>query len=149
MEYGIKVTNCGEVDAYASKIVDYMSSEFKFSSELNKDWYQSGENIYNASLANEKIPAGESREVKLILTKQMTEDNTGLINNTAEIAEQYNEAGFEDTNSTPGNKKQGENDMSSADIIISVKTGAVTYVAWTIVIIAIIGLGVFIIKKKF
>ena len=148
VEYGIKVTNCGEVDAYASKIVDYMSSEFKFSSELNKDWYQSGENIYNASLANEKIPAGESREVKLILTKQMTEDNTGLINNTAEIAEQYNEAGFEDTNSTPGNKKQGENDMSSADIIISVKTGAVTYVAWTIVIIAIIGLGVFIIKKK-
>ena len=119
VEYGIKVTNCGEVDAYASKIVDYMSDEFKFSSELNKDWYQADGNLYNSSLANEKIPAGESRELKLVLTKQMTEDNTGLVNNTAEIAEQYNESGFEDTNSTPKNKKQGENDMSSADIIIS------------------------------
>lgn len=148
VEYGIKVTNCGEVDAYASKIVDYMSDEFKFSSELNKDWYQADGNLYNSSLANEKIPAGESRELKLVLTKQMTEDNTGLVNNTAEIAEQYNESGFEDTNSTPKNKKQGENDMSSADIIISVKTGAVTYIALTIIIIAIIGLGVYIINKK-
>lgn len=36
VEYTIKVTNEGEVDAYVRKIADYLSSDYKFSSELNK-----------------------------------------------------------------------------------------------------------------
>lgn len=151
VEYAIKVTNCGEVDAYANKIVDYLSNDFKFSSEMNKDWYQSNGYIYNSSLANQKIPAGESRILTLVVTKAMTEDNTGRINNTAEIAEQYNELGFEDNNSTPGNKAQGENDMSSADVIISIKTGATTYVTIILTIIitsALIAYFILKINKK-
>ena len=148
VEYGIKVTNCGEVDAYVTKVADYLAEGMKFSSELNKDWYQSGNNIYNNSLANEKIAAGESKILTLTVTKAMTEDNTGRINNTAEIAEQYNDLGFEDTNSTPGNKAQGENDMGVADVIISIKTGAITYIMLTITILAIIGAGAYFIVKK-
>ena len=145
IEYEIKVTNIGEIDGYVRKVVDYVPNDLKFSSELNKDWYQSGSDLYNASLANERIPAGESRTVKLTLTKAMTEDNTGLINNTAEIAESYNELGIKDSKSTAGNKTQGESDYGSADTILSLKTGAETYIAITAVAIAILGIVVFVI----
>lgn len=145
IEYEIKVTNIGEIDGYVRKVVDYVPNDLKFSSELNKDWYQSGSDLYSASLANERIPAGESRTVKLTLTKAMTEDNTGLINNTAEIAESYNELGIKDSKSTAGNKTQGESDYGSADTILSLKTGAETYIAITAIAIAILGIVVFVI----
>ena len=149
IEYKLKVTNIGDVDGYVRKIVDYMPNDLKFSSELNTDWYQSGDNLYNISLANEKIVAGESREVTLTLTKSMTEDNTGLINNTAEIAESYNELGLADSKSTSGNKVQGEEDYSSADAILSLKTGGEVYLAITIIVVAILGITAFIaIRKK-
>ena len=150
IEYEIKVTNIGEIDGYVRKIADYMPSDLKFSSELNKDWYQSGTDLYNTSLANEKIPAGNSRTVKLTLTKAMTENNTGLINNTAEIAESYNELGIKDSKSTAGNKAQGENDYGSADAILSLKTGEDMYIAIIAVIVAMLGLIAFavIIKRQ-
>ena len=138
IEYKIRVTNVGEVEGYAKKIVDYMPNDLKFSSELNKDWYKTNTGLYNSSLANEKIAAGESKELTLVLTKSMTENNTGLVNNTAEIAEAYNELGLADSNSTPGNKTQGENDMSSADVIISIKTGEKIFYITLIVVITLV-----------
>lgn len=138
IEYKIRVTNVGEVEGYAKKIVDYMPNDLKFSSELNKDWYKTNTGLYNSSLANEKIAAGESKELTLVLTKSMTENNTGLVNNTAEIAEAYNELGLADSNSTPGNKTQGENDMSSADVIISIKTGEIVFYTTIIAVITIV-----------
>lgn len=148
IEYEIKVTNIGEVDGYVRKIVDYMPSDLKFSSELNKDWYQTGTDLYNTSLANEKITAGQSRSVKLTLTKAMTENNTGLINNTAEIAESYNELGIADSKSTPGNRVNGESDYGSADAILSLKTGGEVYIVITIIAIIVLGIPTFIIVRK-
>ena len=40
VEYTIRVTNVGEVPGYVGKIVDYVSTEYKFNSELNSDWYE-------------------------------------------------------------------------------------------------------------
>lgn len=138
IEYKIRITNAGEIDGYVKKIADYMPNDLKFKSELNKDWYQKDSALYNSSLANEKIAAGESKEVTLTLIKTMTENNTGLVNNTAEIAEAYNELGISDSNSTPGNKTQGENDMSSADVIISIKTGEIVFYTTIIAVITIV-----------
>lgn len=149
VEYKIVVTNQGEVVGYARRIADYVSTELKFSSELNKDWYQSGNILYNASLANEEIQPGESKEITLTLTKTMTEENTGLIPNTAEIVEDYNELGLSDSNSTPGNNTNGENDQGSAEVILTIRTGAVVYTSIAIVIIAVLAVvAVIIIKKK-
>ena len=149
VEYKIKVTNDGEVAGYIKKIQDYVSSDFKFSSELNKDWYQSGSDLYNNSLANVKLEPGQSKEITLILTKQMTENNTGLINNTAEIAESYNEQGLKDNDSTEGNRVKGEDDMGSADLILSIKTGQVVETILVILsTIIIIGAGAYIITRK-
>lgn len=151
IEYKITVTNEGGVAGYAKKIVDYMPSNMKFSSELNKDWYtaDNGTNLYNTSLANTLIQPGETKEITLLLTMKVTNSNMGIINNTAEIAESYNDLGLADLDSTPSNKVQNEDDMSSADAIIGTKTGEVyIYITLTFAIIAILGAGIYFIKKK-
>ena len=79
----------------------------------------------------------------------MTENNTGLINNTAEIAESYNEQGLKDNDSTEGNRVKGEDDMGSADLILSIKTGQVVETILVILsTIIIIGAGAYIITRK-
>lgn len=132
IEYNIKVTNIGETAGYVKNIVDYIPSSLTFNSNLNKKWYKNGKNIYTKSLANTKIEPGESKTLKLIMTKKMTESNTGLINNKAEIISSYNVMGEEGTNNS-------ENNTGSADVIISVSTGtAISYLIITFMISLVI-----------
>ncbi len=151
VEYKIRVTNEGGVAGYAKKIVDYLPSDMKFNSSLNKDWYtgDNGANLYNASLANTLIQPGETKEVTLLLTRKITASNMGIVNNTAEIAESYNDLGLEDIDSTAANKVQNEDDYSSADVIIGTKTGEVyLYILLTITTIGIFAVGIYFINKK-
>lgn len=150
VEYKIKVSNEGAISGFVKKIVDYMPSEMKFNSELNKDWYTSENGLlYNSSLANSIINPGESKEVTLLLTKKMTEDNLGLYHNEAEIYESYNDLGIEDIDSKPGNRLANEDDISSADVLITLKTGeTIMFVGLTITILTTIGIGAYFIKKK-
>ena len=134
LEYTIKVKNNGEIAGYAKNVKDYLSNGLTFSSELNPDWYLSGNELYTSKFSNETINPGEEKEVKLILTKTMTNENTGVVNNRAEIVEAYNEYGIADSNSTPNNNMAGENDLGSADVIIGVSTGG-TILAYVILVI--------------
>ncbi len=148
VEYKIKITNEGETDGYVRSVVDYLSSDYKFSSELNKDWYQSNGKLYNTSLANEKIQAGETKELTLTVTKQLTENNMGLISNTAELEEVYNEQGLADKDSVAGNNTAGEDDYGKADLILSIKTGQVVATVSIIVVsILVIVAGAIIVTK--
>ena len=143
MEYKIRVTNEGSVEGYVKKIVDKVPSEFKFSADSNKDWYlgTNGE-VYNTSLANTIIKPGETKEVTLVLTKKMTESGTGIVHNTAEIAEVYNEYGVD-------NIINNDTTRSAADVVIAVKTGkGITYVSLIFVIIAFMGVGIYFINNK-
>ena len=116
---------------------------------MNKDWYQSDGDLYTTSLANEKLAPGESKEVKLIVTKQMTESNIGLISNRAEIVESYNELGLSDIDSIAGNKEKGEDDMGEAEVILSIRTGEiVATISLIITTIAIILVGSYLISRK-
>lgn len=149
--YKIVVKNEAGIANYVKKIVDYIPKDMKFSAELNKDWYQSSNgDIYNSSLANTLLQPGESKEVTLTLSRKMTDSNTGVVNNNAEIYEVYNEEGIKDKDSTPANKISSEDDMSAADVVISVKTGdAIIYTAIIATVISLgIGLSAYIIKKK-
>lgn len=150
IEYKILVTNEGNVSGYAKNIVDYKPSDTNFNSSLNTNWYAGNDGcIYSKSLENEVINPGETKEIKLVLTKQMNANNTGIVNNTAEIKESYNEQGLEDRDSTPGNKAQGEDDIGLADTIISVKTGGPAfYIMLGIVILVILSVGIYFIKTK-
>lgn len=150
IEYKIKVTNEGEVAGYVKKIVDYIPNGMKFNSELNPEWYiaDSG-NAFNASLANTLIKPGETKEVTLVLTRKMTDENTGTVNNIAEIYEASNDLGLQDIDSTVANKVQTEDDYSSADVIIGVRTGEVyIYIMITLTSIIILGVGIYLINKK-
>lgn len=151
VEYKFTITNEGGIAGYVKKLADYLPEELKFNSELNKDWYEGKDGvIYNASLANTIINPGESKEVTLILTKNMNgDDDFGLINNSAEIYETSNDYGALDVDSTPGNKATNEDDYSTANVLTSVKTGdIVIYTTLIVTIIAIVGVGIYMIKKK-
>ena len=127
-----------------------MDNGLEFNSELNPNWYLSEGNLYTNSLSNEKIEPGQTKEIKLILTKKMTEDNIGIVNNRAEIAQYYNELGKLDIDSTPNNLAQNEDDLGVADVIISISTGIRT-VGYTILILINTGLiifAVYLIFKK-
>jgi len=149
VEYKIVVTNEGAIPGYAKKVVDYLPKDLKFSSELNTDWYAGNDgNVYSNKLANDEIKPGESREITLVLTKQMTENTLGASRNTAEIYETYNVLGKADIDSVPGNKSQNEDDTSSADLVLSIVTGKVaTYTGIVIASIALIAFGAYEVKK--
>ena len=143
IEYTMTITNNGNVAGYAKKIVDYLPSELEFSSNLNKDWYVSGDTVICTGLENDIINPGESKEVKLVLTKKMTDNGTGTVSNKAAITETYNDQGLLDETS------ENDDTNSTANVIIGIKTGGpVTYVVLTLTILAIAACGAYIINKK-
>ena len=149
MRYSIQVTNTGDVAGYVQNIIDYMPSDLKFKSELNSDWYESNGALYNTSLSNTAIQPGESKNINLVLVKNVNETNTGTVVNTAEIGKASNALELDDIDSTPNNKKADEDDYGKAEVIISVKTGSVVMYIFTIFLsLAIIALGTYIINKK-
>ena len=143
------MTNEGELAGYANEIVDYMPSDLSFNSELNKNWYQlTGGELYSKELSNDVINPGEAKTLTLTLIKSMNQNNTGTSINTAEITKATNDFSLKDIDSTPGNKVSKEDDISTAQVIISIRTGAiVTYTLLIVIIMVIIALGVYFIKK--
>ena len=150
VEYNITITNEGKVAGYAEEIIDYIPEGMAFSSDLNPNWYVGADgNLYTTSLANTIINPGESKVITLTLTRRMTGENVGTVVNTAEISKTYNEYGLEDGDSTPGNRKDGEDDISTATVLLAMSTGReiASFIGITVGVIAIIGLAVFVIKK--
>ena len=140
IEYKLKVTNIGDIAGYANRIVDYIPQTLNFSTNLNKEWYKSGEYIYNVSLTNSKIEPGETKEIDLILTKAMTSSNTGLVNNQAEIELSSNDYGVEDKTKEKG----------SADVLLLISTGsAISYTITVLTIIVSILGTAYLINRKF
>ena len=59
-----------------------------------------------------------------------------------------NELGLADSNSIPGNRTNGENDMGSADVLLGIRTGGAVYIGGTIAIITVLGIIAFVIIRK-
>ena len=150
VEYQIEVKNNGAVPGTATVIADYLPKGLKFNSEMNTNWYQGTDgNLYTEELKDIMLEPGESKQVKLVLTKAMTSNSTGTFTNAAEIYEDKNDFGLVDTNSTPANKEQKENDYSTAELIISTATGSpMMYIGIIITSMLILGGGIYLINKK-
>ena len=131
--------------------MDYLPTEMTFRSELNSNWYLINGNLYTKELEKTKIQPGETKEITLVLTKQMSENNVGLINNIAEIYEDYNEYGIANIDSTPNNKINNEDDIGAANVYIAIKTGVQVYMYIILsiinVVLIVIALNI-VIKKK-
>lgn len=150
IEYAITITNEGNVPGYAKQIVDYKPGDLTFNSDLNSNWYLGNDgNVYTDELEKTIINPGETKEIKLVLTKKMTEASSTMLNNRAEIKESSNELGVVDRDSTPGNEAQGEDDIGLADVIITIRTGEpVFYILITIVSLMILAIGTYLIQNK-
>ncbi len=150
MEYEIVVTNEGKQAGYAEKIVDYMPKDTEFSSELNNNWYLGSDGaLHTTELKDIVINPGESKTVKVVLIRNMTNDNTDTVNNRAEIAKSESISQTADKDSIAGNKVSSEDDIGSADIIIGVATGSeVIYTTLGIICMIILAIGMYFIKKN-
>ena len=142
IEYTFKVTNIGKVSGYAGSIIDDIPESLKYDKSLNSEWEEKDGKLYNKTLNKNELKAGESIEVKLVLTKEMTNSNTGLINNTAIISNSKDNNGISENNL--------DNNESSADVIITVSTGKIiTYIAISLLITCSIIFGVIVAIKKY
>ena len=101
-------------------------------------------------MANTLLNPGESAEVTIVLTWVNDANNMGVKINTAEISKDYNDHGAHDVDSTPGNRNDGEDDIDIAPVMLAVKTGseAILYVTLGVGFIAILGIGVYAIKRN-
>ena len=72
----------------------------------------------------------------------------GQKTNTAEISEDKNEYDVPDRDSTPDNKKEGEDDIDIAKVILAITTGkANTYFTFTLSLLAVMAVGIALIKR--
>lgn len=150
VQYEIKVSNEGDIQGYANDILDYIPKELEFNSEMNPDWYLDSQGLlHNKVLEKIAIEPGKSQTVKLVLTKTLNSNSTGTIENTAEIGTATNLEEIKDIDSTPGNKLGGEDDIGSASLIISIRTGGPTlYIGIVLISLAVLGIGIYLINKK-
>ncbi len=147
--YKIRIKNEGDIAGYAKEITDYVPEGLRFVQEDNPGWTDEGNNIISTRLLeNTLLQPGETAEVEVLLTWINGENNLGLKTNTAEISEDYNDKGVPDIDSTPDNKKPGEDDIDDAEVILSISTGGakVYYVLGFTVLITLAG-GIILIKK--
>lgn len=148
--YSIRVTNEGEIPGYATEISDYIPEGLKFVATDNKDWREVDGKIVTNALANTLLNPGESAEVEVLLTWINGNNNMGLKVNVAEISEDKNDSDTPDIDSTPNNKKPGEDDIDDAPVILATKTGELInteYIILTTVTLTILSAGVILIKK--
>ena len=149
--YTIKITNEGEIEGYATEITDYIPDGLEFYEEDNEEYnWKTGEDgkITTDYLKDKLLKPGESAEVKLVLRWKNSSNNLGQKINTAEISDDENEYNAPDIDSTPDNKKDGEDDIDDAIVILSIKTGGTQlYIILTITITTILTAGGFIIYK--
>ena len=152
IEYKISITNEGDIAGNIGKIVDYIPKSLTFSADINNEWYKGTDGyIYSREFESTVINPGETKEITLVLTKKVQEEASEIINNSAEISENINSLGLQDIDSTPGNGISSEDDFSSADLIITIKTGVMTYTLISLVIGAMLSAIVtimYLINKK-
>lgn len=141
IEFKIKVKNTGDVDGIASKIVFEKSNGLTFNSELNSDWYVGNDGkLYTTQLKDIYIKPGEEKEIKLVLSKEMNDSNTGTFENNAKILEIYNDKSLEDKNT--------ENNESKSTCLITIATGTIViYTVAILVVLVILACGIIGIRK--
>ena len=147
--YSIRVINQGEIAGYAKEVTDYIPEGLKFVAEDNPGWTDEGNNVISTRLLeNTLLQPGESAEVEVLLTWVNSQNNMGVMNNIAEISEDYNEYDVPDIDSTPDNQKPGEDDIDDAPVMLSISTGqARIYFGLGFVVLITIAGGIILIKR--
>ena len=148
-QYSIRVYNQGEIAGYAKEVSDYIPQGLKFVQSDNPQWKEVDGKVVTRALENTLLQPGEYADVNITLTWINGANNLGLKTNVAEISEDYNEHGAHDIDSTPNNKKDGEDDIDNAPVILAIRTGApIVYTGIAVAFLAIVSVGVVVIRKR-
>ena len=144
IEYNIIVTNEGTIEGYANEVTDYMPDGLELDDTNNNGWIANKDgSLKNTSLVSKTLAPGESKTLKLYLTKRLTDNSVGITKNGAEITKSSNSKNLKDVDSTAGNKAVEEDDYDSADILISISTGLYR----NTLIIILIGGGIYVLIR--
>ena len=147
-KYSIRITNEGEIAGYATEISDYIPKGLKFNQADNPDWRETNGKIVTNKLKDTLLQPGDQGFVDVILTWENDENNMGVMTNVAEISADKNDSDTPDIDSTPNNKKEGEDDIDDAPVALTVNAGKTpTYTAIIASILSIVGVGAILIKK--
>lgn len=137
--YGIKVTNIGEIAGIPLEITDYIPDGLTFDSSKNENWYKENDCIKTTILNNKKLQPGESETITVILDWNLNKSSIGEKINNAEISLYYNDSNSKDV--TDDNK-------DSKSVIVTVKTGAVTYTITILTVLCVVTIVTYTIKKN-
>ena len=140
IEYTLKITNDSDL---SGSVLQLMASKngLTFNSNANSNWYEGNDNnVYISALANEIINPGESKEVKLTLVKQMTNNNSGQIDNNFTITKTYNDKGQAETTQ--------EDNSKSVTCLITTSTGTMAKYTGIAILILVAIIGASVITKK-
>lgn len=139
--YKIVISNEGDTEGFASKIVDQIPEGYTFDKNRNSGWIEEKNGkIVNTSLSGEVILAREKKEINIVLTKILTGDSTGIVSNNAYLEETRS------INNLKDNYQQDNSDK--AELLISIETGILTYTILTIVGVAVLVVIAIIIQRK-
>ena len=143
VKYKFKVKNEGTTDGYVNNLVNELPEGLEFSSEMNQNWYKAVDGkLYTTGLAETTIKPGEEKEVELVLTKKVNNKAGATVVDTAQVEKTSNLQNTEESNT--------ENNTAKTTLKIKTqKVSPLVFVIITIVAIAIIGAGAYIIKKKY
>ena len=135
--YGVVIENVGNIPGSALEVTDYLPDGFKYIS--GGCWSADG-NIYKTTeLEDIELEPGDSVELEMKAEWNVAENEIGLRQNKAEITDYYNEPGFDDK--TPDN-------VDTADIMVTIKTGGTEVKVGTILLALNIALITLYVVKK-
>ena len=143
--FNIIVKNTGNVPGYATSIKNDTIGGWTFNEAQNRNWIVGEDgSLYCLILKDIEIEPGKSNEIKLVLSKTMTGNDTGVFTNTSKINGTTNNYQLKD--------EIIDNDEVNSELIISIKTGIKTYIiigitALLIFIILISVINIILLKK--
>ena len=141
VEYNIKITNTGALPGYAKIVSDTKPTGMVFKSELNEVWYEGTDGKLYLADNTETLESGETKIVKLVLTKDLTTDEAQIVTNKADIEETFTEYIVDE--------KTTKDNTSDATVVVGIKTGKETTVILILVIdLVVIACGCVFIKRK-
>ncbi len=138
--YKIRVENTGEIAGTAT-VVEKLPKHFTIGKEAYNEWTENEDGDLEAEVS---LEPGETKEFTIKLTWKNGSENFGREINSAEIKGFENDAHYED--------KDKEDNISEAEVVMGVKTGAPTHIFFIIysvvILIAIAEVIVYVRKAK-
>ena len=110
--YIIEIKNIGELDGTA-KVEEDIPEDFKLNDETGDEWKETEDGILEAEV---ELKAGETKELKVVLDWIQGNYRFGVQKNTVRLTETTNEANYEEADT--------EDNESSAEVVMGVKTGS-------------------------